>query len=218
MGPSAGIGKSHIARNYNSPYFSTYFRCNQCCCVMSSSANSQHSERTPLLAEQQQTQVQAPKKSSASWQIYLLITGIFAFLGIFSYCVRSSLPEALSDERAAAVGGFAGQHAYDEYLTVLTEPRPGSSRANRKYREWLLHTVRDMSNNYTTSVEIDEDGIQFVGRDGILSVDKERSSNFWMVESNNVLVKVIGTRGEDDAYLLSAHYGLWCFSIPNMIL
>lgn len=178
---------------------------------MSSSVNPQHSERTPLLADQQQVQVQAPKKPSASWQIYLLITGIFAFLGIFSYCIRASLPEALTDEQAAAVGGFAGQHAFDEYLSVLTEPRPGSSRANRKYREWLLHTVRDISNNYTTSVEIDDGSIQFVERDGILAVDKDRSSNYWMVESNNVLVKVIGTRGEDDAYLLSAHYGLWYF-------
>jgi hypothetical protein len=172
---------------------------------MSSSANSQHSERTPLLAEQQQTQ--AAKKSSASWKIYIIITGIFAFLGIFSYCVRSTLPEALTDEKAAAIGGFAGQHAFDEYLSVMTEPRAGSSKGNRNHREWLLRTVRDLSNNYTASVEIDEDGIQFIDKDAILAVEKD-AGNYWMVESNNVLVKVIGTRGEEDAFLLSAHYGL----------
>ncbi|KAI9288467.1 hypothetical protein BC943DRAFT_301581 [Umbelopsis sp. AD052] len=171
---------------------------------MSSPTNSQHSERTPLLAEQ--TRVQAPKKASATWKIYIVITGIFAFLAIFSYCLRSSLPEALTDEQAAAVGGFAGQHAFDEYLSVQTEPRAGSSKANRHLREWLLRTVRDLSNNHTASVEIDEDGIQFVDKDGILASDKENGANYWMVESNNVLVKVIGTRGEEDAYLLSAHY------------
>ncbi|KAI8582948.1 hypothetical protein K450DRAFT_225601 [Umbelopsis ramanniana AG] len=172
---------------------------------MSSSANSQHSERTPLLAEQQQAQA-PPKKSSASWKIYIVISGIFAFLAIFSYCVRSSLPEALTDEQAAAINGFAGQHAFDEYLSGQIEPRPGSSKANRNYRQWLLRTVRDLSNNHTASVEIDEDGVPFVDKDGILAVDKERSTNYWMVESNSVLVKVIGTRGEEDAYLLSAHY------------
>jgi hypothetical protein len=178
---------------------------------MSYSSNQQPSERTPLLSEQQQapTQTQAPKQASGSWKVYLVISGIFAFLGIWSFCLRSTLPEALTDEKADVSNTFAGQHAFDEYLSVLTEPRAGSSKANRAHREWLLHTVREESNKYSVSVEIDEDGVQFVDK-GYLGGD------YWMVESNNVLVKVIGTRGDEVAYLLSAHYG-WYFSYVQLI-
>jgi hypothetical protein len=111
------------------------------------------------------------------------------------------MPAALTDEEAFAAGRFPGQHAFDAYLSTFTEPRPGNSKANRASRDWLLRTLREESNKHSVSVEIDEDGIPFVGND--------MSGNPWMIQSNNVLVKVIGTRGDDNAFLLSGHFGLY---------
>lgn len=164
------------------------------------SASEQHSEREPLLARQPEISPPTTEpQSKRSWSIYVVILGIVSFLGILTFSVRNTMPAALTDEQAFAVGRFPGQHSYDEYLSTFTEPRPGNSKANRASRDWLLRTLREESNKHTVSVEIDEDGIPFVGNDS--------SGNPWMIQSNNVLVKVIGTRGEDNAFLLSGHFG-----------
>src|ERR1700722_18944362 len=106
------------------------------------SSTEQHSEREPLLARQTVSSpvTTSESHSKRSWTIYVVILGIFSFLGVLSFSVRNIMPAALTDEEAFAAGRFPGQHAFDAYLSTFTEPRPGNSKANRASRDWLLQT------------------------------------------------------------------------------
>lgn len=102
-------------------------------------------ERTPLLQEQSESSRGSPapiknrvgrRKATA---VYAATLGFIAILVLLVHAIRSSLPSALSE--AAAADDFAGLHAFEEYLSKLTEPHPVNSREIINMQNWLVSVV-----------------------------------------------------------------------------
>lgn len=114
-------------------------------------------EQTPLLnnpnqqgsSVQKQYQARIPNASSTSSAvptttthgsplksyIYLFAAIAVVVLSVFAVC--APLPVALSDTAAEAKHDFAGLHAYNAYLSHLTEPHSVNSRAIIRMQQWL---------------------------------------------------------------------------------
>ena len=112
--------------------------------------NNRINEQTPLLAQSHGHNhhgVRHDKDNKrTTLKTYGFTFGFVAILIVLVYTIRSSLPTPLSDTAAVAIDGFPGIHAYDEYLTHLTEPHPVNSRANIGMKEWLDRIALNFKN------------------------------------------------------------------------
>ncbi|KAI9316792.1 hypothetical protein BX666DRAFT_2155425 [Dichotomocladium elegans] len=145
------------------------------------------------------------KKHWAIW-IYGLVLGFTCFLALFVYGVRSSLPTPLSDRAAEAADAFAGIHAYEAYLTQFTQqPHPVNSRENIAVKSWLDSVVLDLEREaIDRGVKVD-----VITNDETVIMAAERfwgKEEYYVVGSRNVIVRVRGTLGTEDAVLVNAHY------------
>ncbi|KAI9249752.1 hypothetical protein BDA99DRAFT_445450 [Phascolomyces articulosus] len=158
-------------------------------------------EETPLLQGQQgrSSPARAIELKKRTLQTYAFTFGFLAILTLLVYTVRSSLPTPLSDTAATRVDGFPGIHAYEAYLSKLTEPHPVNSRANIALKAWLDRIALEFQ------AEGEQNGVKvdvITNDSTIVSTPNEH----WFVGSRNLIVRVHGQSGSDEAILLNAHY------------
>ncbi|KAI8138287.1 hypothetical protein BJV82DRAFT_582997 [Fennellomyces sp. T-0311] len=160
------------------------------------------SEETPLLRPR--SPPRTPQTKSTLWT-YTLTFGFLAIVSLLVYAIRSSLPIPLSDAAAAAVDGFPGIHAYEEYLSKLTEPHSVNSRQNIAMKKWLDSIALDLqAEAKETGVVVDvitDDQTTLA-----VSSDWFNDNEHWVVASRNLIVRIRGQSGTDDAILVNAHY------------
>ncbi|KAI9261141.1 hypothetical protein BY458DRAFT_439657 [Sporodiniella umbellata] len=140
-----------------------------------------------------------------TYHVYGIALG---FLFLFSYFVhwyRTSLPLPLSDAQAIEQDDFAGVHAYNEYLSHFTAPHPPNSRENGVMKDWLgsvaLELQKEAENRGLSMDVIAEDPSRTVIPDGWFNENEH-----WVVDSRNVIVRLHGQSGRDEALLINAHY------------
>ncbi|KAF7727558.1 hypothetical protein EC973_007432 [Apophysomyces ossiformis] len=169
--------------------------------------NGSLSERTPLLSTSPSRNTQsAQSHNKRSWPIYSLLAGFLVILVCSVYSVRNKLPRPLSDAQARASNGFAGIHSYNEYLYKFQAPHPATTRENAAMQSWLIELAKDFQAQgakKNLSIEIvTDDPTRLVAKR-----DRFASNEYWMVESRNVMLRIIGqTNKTDEALLINAHY------------
>lgn len=145
-------------------------------------------EQTPLLQRQypepaSRASFGATKRATTLG--YFLLFGSLILLSIVAYGIRTPLPPALSDTAAVAADGFAGQHAYDEYLSKLTEPHSVNSRGNIIVKDWLVSLAKEFQ------VEAAMNGIRVdvVANDSISAIFQQN----WFNDSKDSLFAFVWT-------------------------
>lgn len=107
-------------------------------------------ERTPLINS-------GTRQPSSSWlpginhtnkqcrtlKVYGFILAFLLLVGTYSTWLQSRMPSPLGDAQAAHTDGFAGIHAYNEYLTRFYAPHPSNSRENARIKNWLVSLCED---------------------------------------------------------------------------
>ncbi|KAG0168600.1 hypothetical protein DFQ28_000616 [Apophysomyces sp. BC1034] len=168
-----------------------------------SPTNGHISERTPLLPPHSPAPTQSRKRTL---QIYALFFGFLAVLVLSVYSIRGKLPQPLSDSEAYGSNDFAGIHSYNEYLSKFQAPHPATTRENAAIQSWLISLARNFQAEGAAKgirVDlIDDDPTRLVAKR-----DRFASDEYWMVESRNVMLRIVGsTNRTDEALLVNAHY------------
>ncbi|KAI7860970.1 hypothetical protein BDC45DRAFT_529580 [Circinella umbellata] len=170
--------------------------------------NDHINEQTPLLTQSHGHQVVRHDKNNKrkiTLQTYGFTFGFLVLLTVLVYTIRSSLPTPLSDNAAAVVDGFPGIHAYNEYLSQLTEPHPVNSRANIDMKAWLDKIALD----FKKEGELNGIKVDVITNDTITLLTKSdwySENEHWVIPSRNLLVRIHGQSGSNDSILLNAHY------------
>ncbi|KAI9470905.1 MAG: hypothetical protein EXX96DRAFT_491156 [Benjaminiella poitrasii] len=129
-------------------------------------------------------------------------------LFLFSFIInayRNVLPTPLTDEQAKALDDFSGVHAFDEYLSHFTAPHSANTRENAVMRDWIASVALDFQKVAT------ERGLKMdvIGDDPSIDIIKQdwfTTNEQWYVKSRNVIIRLHGQSGKEDALLLNAHY------------
>jgi hypothetical protein len=79
-----------------------------------------------------------------SIHIYAATLGSLFLLTFFIHWYRTLLPTPLTDAQAIKVDGFAGQHAYDEYLSRFVKPHSANTRENGVMRDFFGSVALDI--------------------------------------------------------------------------
>ncbi|KAI9492346.1 hypothetical protein BDB00DRAFT_765537 [Zychaea mexicana] len=178
-----------------------------------SAGRRDYSEQTPLLRHSSSSSFSSrhslysdeDTEKKKALQTYGLTLGFLAILSLLVYTVRSSLPTPLSDTAAVEVDGFPGVHAYEAYLSQFTEPHPINSRANIAMKKWLDEIALDLqAEGAENGVEVDVITNDTTVVDNVN--DWFGSNEHWIARSRNLIVRVRGSSGSEDAVLLNAHY------------
>ncbi|ORZ01204.1 hypothetical protein BCR43DRAFT_486540 [Syncephalastrum racemosum] len=185
-------------------------------------------EQTPLLSNsnqqgsslQKQYQTQVPNASSSRSGIptapvttdnkspiktyaYLFTAIAIVVLSVFAAC--APLPVALSETAAETAHDFAGLHAYNAYLSRLTEPHSVNSRAIIRMQQWL----GDLAGEFKLEAEANGLNLDVIVNDTTrtnIRSDWFADNEQWFIESRNVILRLRGQSKRDEALLLNAHY------------
>ncbi|KAI7889790.1 uncharacterized protein EV154DRAFT_269738 [Mucor mucedo] len=156
-------------------------------------------ERTPL--------IQSPQKPNIKKTIHVYGTTI-GFLFLFSLVIhwyRTCLPTPLSDVQAKVVDDFSGIHAYNEYLSHFVAPHSANTRENGVMRDWIASVATSLQEDaISRGLKID-----VIGNDpskDVFAQDWFTPNEHWFIESRNVMIRLHGQSGRDEALLINAHY------------
>ncbi|KAI7902528.1 uncharacterized protein BX663DRAFT_511374 [Cokeromyces recurvatus] len=164
--------------------------------------NINNNERTPLIRSSKSSTDSNYKRT---YHVYGMA---FGFLFLFSYFInyyRNVLPTPLSDAQAKALDDFPGMHAYDEYLSHFTAPHSANTRENAVMRDWIASVALDLQKvaierGLKMDVIADDPSIDIIKHDWFTPNEQ------WYVKSRNVIVRLHGQSGKEDALLINAHY------------
>ncbi|KAI8889092.1 hypothetical protein K501DRAFT_239409 [Backusella circina FSU 941] len=169
------------------------------------SESSVTNENTPLLPK---PKYHSPKRKS--FHIYASTLGSLLLFSFLIHWYRTILPTPLSDAQAKQVDGFAGIHAYNEYLSHFNAPHSANSRQNGHMRDWISSIAEDLQGEAAqkglTMDVISKDPSTLAFRQ-----DWFKEQEYWFVDSRNVIVRLHGQSEKEDALLVNAHYD----SVPS---
>ncbi|KAI8094094.1 hypothetical protein BDF21DRAFT_375030 [Thamnidium elegans] len=159
-------------------------------------------ERTPLIEPENAPQNPSVKKTLHIYGPTLVFLVLFS---LFIHSYRTVLPTPLSDVQARDADDFSGIHAYNEYLSHFIAPHSANTRENGVMRDWLVSVAKDLQQEAT------ENGLKMdvIGHDDSIDIIKQdwfTPDEHWYVESRNVIVRLHGQSGKEDALLINAHY------------
>ncbi|KAI8638434.1 hypothetical protein BD408DRAFT_423060 [Parasitella parasitica] len=162
-------------------------------------------EDTPLIRPSHLQEPLTAKNGRKSYHVYGMSLGFLFLFAAFVHFYRTVLPTPLSDTQARELDDFSGIHAYNEYLTRFNAPHSANTRENGLMRDWIASVATDMQKEATArGLEMD-----VIGNDtseAIIPQDWFTENEHWFVHSRNVIVRLNGTSGKDEALLLNAHY------------
>jgi hypothetical protein len=171
------------------------------------SEGSVTNENTPLLPK---PKYHSPKRKS--FHIYASTLGSLLLLSILIHWYRTILPTPLSDAQAKQVDGFAGIHAYNEYLSHFNAPHSANSRQNGYMRDWISTIAEELQEEAAQKGVV----VDVIGKDAsklAFRQDWFKQQEFWFVDSRNVIVRLHGQSEKEDALLVNAHYGNYFWQI-----
>jgi len=122
--------------------------------------------------------------------IFSILLGLLTLLISFSQFLSPS-----TEEIGETGKDFSSDRALDYLKDVAKEPHPMGSPANRKVRDYIVKHFQ----NLDIPVEIQSKPVKNI-RGGKYAADKSEGT----VE--NIIAKIPGTSGDDNAILLTAHY------------
>ncbi|RUP43581.1 hypothetical protein BC936DRAFT_136982 [Jimgerdemannia flammicorona] len=147
-----------------------------------------------------------PRALRKTFEIYFLSAGFVFFLFVLVSSIRDTLPPALPATVTNTTGEFAGQHAWDAYLSrFATRPHPGNSKQILVVRTFIADVLKELKKEADTrDVQVElvlEDPVNFIG-----DSRWQAPGDLYFAQSTNILVKLVGQSNSTDALLVSAHY------------
>ncbi|GAN08298.1 Zn-dependent exopeptidase [Mucor ambiguus] len=162
-------------------------------------------ERTPLVPQNHRQDPSTAKSSKRSFHVYGMALGFLVFFAAFIHSFRTKLPTPLSDTQANELDDFSGIHAYNEYLSHFTAPHSGNTRENGVMRDWLASVSQDLQKE-ATARGLQMDVIANDTSEAVIPQSWFNENEHWFIHSRNVIVRLNGTSGRDEALLVNAHY------------
>lgn len=83
------------------------------------------------------------KSSCRTFKYYFYLFGFLILFGFYLQCFQERMPTPLNDVEANQINGFAGLHAFNNYLTQFHTPHPPNSRENGRLYHWLGSLVQE---------------------------------------------------------------------------
>lgn len=122
--------------------------------------------------------------------IFAILLGLLTFFISFSQFLSPSQEEVGETEK-----DFSSDRALDYLKEVAKEPHPIGSPANKKVRDYIVKHFQ----NIDVPVEIQSKPVKDV-------IDEEYAAEIGAENVENIIAKIQGTSGDDNAILLTAHY------------
>ena len=122
--------------------------------------------------------------------IFAILLGLLTFFISFSQFLSPSQEEVGETEK-----DFSSDRALDYLKEVAKEPHPIGSPANKKVRDYIVKHFQ----NIDVPVEIQSKPVKNV-------IDEEYAAEIGAENVENIIAKIQGTSGDDNAILLTAHY------------
>ncbi|OBZ88842.1 Vacuolar membrane protease [Choanephora cucurbitarum] len=157
-------------------------------------------ERTPLIRRESEVPRTSLKRT---YHVYGVTLSFLFLFSLFVHWFRAILPTPLSDIQASKLDDFAGIHAYNEYLSHFEAPHSANTRENGVMKDWIVSVVTGLQQG------ADHVKIDIIGNDtsaDVISHDWFTNNEKWVVDSRNVLVRLHGFAGNQEALLINAHY------------
>ncbi|KAI9267586.1 hypothetical protein EDC94DRAFT_601309 [Helicostylum pulchrum] len=162
----------------------------------------QINEETPLLSRL----VDSSERKSNSKLVYSYILGFLLLLFTFVSFTRNTLPTPLSDIEARELNDFPGIHCYNEYLSRFTAPHSANQRENGFIKDWIVDLAVQFKKEATDN-GIDMEIIANDPTDLVSKRNKFSTDEYWMVESRNVIIRLVGTtNNKNESFMVNAHY------------
>ncbi|KAI8361714.1 hypothetical protein BD560DRAFT_404498 [Blakeslea trispora] len=159
-------------------------------------------ERTSILQQRSQVTKTTAKRT---YHVYGVTLGFLFLFSLFVHWYRAILPTPLSDIEAKKIDGFAGIHAYNEYLSHFKAPHSANTRENGVMKNWIVSVVKDLQRDALAN-QINMDVIANDTSRDVIAHNWFNENEQWVVDSRNVMVRVNGSSGHQEALLINAHY------------
>ncbi|KAI8350607.1 hypothetical protein EDC96DRAFT_567382 [Choanephora cucurbitarum] len=160
-------------------------------------------ETTPLLSRSHEP---LRHQKNTSKLIYGYVFGVLLIFVTFIYSIRSTLPTPLSDIEASKVNGFPGVHCYNEYLSHFNMPHSANQKGNIQIKDWIVKLAHELKVE-ATSHGIEMEIVEQDPTDLITKRNKFSTEEYWLVESRNVIIRLVGTSNvKNESFLINAHY------------
>ncbi|KAI9473614.1 MAG: hypothetical protein EXX96DRAFT_621254 [Benjaminiella poitrasii] len=162
-------------------------------------------ETTPLLSRITETS-EVPHKKASPKLIYSYTLGILIILITFIYSFRNTLPTPLSDIEARKQYDFPGIHCYNEYLSYFNFPHSPNQKGNLKIKDWIVELATEFKAEAKRN-GVDMEIIADDPTDLISKRNKFANDEYWLVESRNVIIRLVGkSNNMSESFLINAHY------------
>lgn len=122
--------------------------------------------------------------------IFAILLGLLTFFISFSQFLSPSKEEMGETEK-----DFSSDRALDYLKEVAKEPHPIGSPANKKVRDYIVKHFQ----NINVSIEIQSKPVKDIR-------DEKYAAEIGAENVENIIAKIQGTSGDDNAILLTAHY------------
>ncbi|KAI8369733.1 hypothetical protein BD560DRAFT_435134 [Blakeslea trispora] len=160
-------------------------------------------ETTPLLSREAEP---LRHKKNTPKLIYGYVFGVLLVFVTLVYSIRSTLPTPLSDVEARKSNDFPGVHCYNEYLSHFNAPHSANQKGNAEIKDWIVKLAHEFKAEATEN-GIEMDIVDEDPTDLVTKLNKFSTEEYWLVESRNVIIRLVGTSNvKNESFLVNAHY------------